>query len=425
MPKRPISVSWHFGEEADTDARGVPRVTAPPPSPGWFFRHWRRLLLAILLFLAVAAGLGYWQLQRLAVAEETGIRAGLQQAADLEAWAWKSGDEAILATVVDPTARVEWRRWYESANLGLLHWARDAAQQPIVEVTTFEPMLPDLAAARIRIRQAEVPGRPLLQELRFYRRTSDGWLRTSPVPGYWGAPKETLSVYFRFEHGLLDSHGVGRVAGQIDDIYLAMRRTMALAQLPDRERLHIIVIPENGMPANTRFVGRELVVSSPALQRAPEAYGPEQILADKILLPLAHVVLEDALQGRVLRGGWHLLYGGLANWLAYDANVFLRQSRIQELEPLRRHVAQQGLPTLGEMTQERNPNWSWEWGWMAIAGEALVDYAVTAHGRESLPKLLLAMATSESWDELIPVVFEIPADQFETGWQAHLAQFLK
>jgi hypothetical protein len=55
-----------------------------------------------------------------------------------------------------------------------------------------------------------------------------------------------------------------------------------------------------------------------------------------------------------------------------------------------------------------------------MAAETVVDYAVTTYGREWLPALVQGLGQYETWDELVPAVFDIPVSEFEAGWQAYL-----
>jgi hypothetical protein len=56
----------------------------------------------------------------------------------------------------------------------------------------------------------------------------------------------------------------------------------------------------------------------------------------------------------------------------------------------------------------------------AVVLATLIDYAVTAYGRERLPALVGGLGQYESWDALIPAVFGVSSAEFETGWQAYL-----
>ena len=50
-----------------------------------------------------------------------------------------------------------------------------------------------------------------------------------------------------------------------------------------------------------------------------------------------------------------------------------------------------------------------------------IDYAVTAYGRERLPALVAALGEYNDWETLVPAVYGVPLDEFEQGWQQHVA----
>lgn len=50
----------------------------------------------------------------------------------------------------------------------------------------------------------------------------------------------------------------------------------------------------------------------------------------------------------------------------------------------------------------------------------LLEYAVDANGRERLPRLVTDLGQYESWETLIPAVYDVSSAEFEAGWQAYL-----
>jgi hypothetical protein len=54
--------------------------------------------------------------------------------------------------------------------------------------------------------------------------------------------------------------------------------------------------------------------------------------------------------------------------------------------------------------------------------ETVIDYMVTQYGAGYLPVLLRALNGHDDWEALIPAAFGVPADEFEAGWQDHLAE---
>jgi hypothetical protein len=56
-----------------------------------------------------------------------------------------------------------------------------------------------------------------------------------------------------------------------------------------------------------------------------------------------------------------------------------------------------------------------------VALAMLVEYAAATYGRERLPALVTGLGQYESWETLIPAVFDVSTAEFEAGWQAYLA----
>lgn len=52
----------------------------------------------------------------------------------------------------------------------------------------------------------------------------------------------------------------------------------------------------------------------------------------------------------------------------------------------------------------------------------VLQYAAAAHGRQVVPALLAALKEHDSWQTLIPAVFDVAAEEFEAGWQEWLAE---
>jgi hypothetical protein len=56
--------------------------------------------------------------------------------------------------------------------------------------------------------------------------------------------------------------------------------------------------------------------------------------------------------------------------------------------------------------------------------ETVVEYVVARYGRDALPRLVTALGGHASWHTLIPALFGVSAEEFESGWQAYvIAQY--
>jgi len=89
---------------------------------------------------------------------------------------------------------------------------------------------------------------------------------------------------------------------------------------------------------------------------------------------------------------------------------------IQNLSTPPQHLADlEVIPSFPE-SQE---HWVHQWQQRAILA-SVVDYGVATYGRQTLPLLLQAMAVHDNWETLIPAVYGVSVEEFESGWQAYL-----
>jgi hypothetical protein len=57
-----------------------------------------------------------------------------------------------------------------------------------------------------------------------------------------------------------------------------------------------------------------------------------------------------------------------------------------------------------------------------VALATVVAYAAATYGPARIPRLVAAASEHEGWETLLPAVFGVSMDEFETGWQAYLAE---
>ncbi|MBV7327776.1 hypothetical protein KFU94_05855 [Chloroflexi bacterium TSY] len=59
--------------------------------------------------------------------------------------------------------------------------------------------------------------------------------------------------------------------------------------------------------------------------------------------------------------------------------------------------------------------------WVRLkATETVIDYVVSQYGQEQIGSLFHGFTQYDDWEELIPAAFNIPADEFEAGWQNYV-----
>jgi hypothetical protein len=96
-------------------------------------------------------------------------------------------------------------------------------------------------------------------------------------------------------------------------------------------------------------------------------------------------------------------------------NNLLRQ-RLANKVPLRLPVLSILPPPLHDA--EETPATRWQ---QSVVPKTVIDYMIATYGRHSLARLLDGMHHHDSWQSLIPSVFSVSTEEFESGWQAYLA----
>jgi hypothetical protein len=245
--------------------------------------------------------------------------------------------------------------------------------------------------------------------------------------------------------------------------------------------IEVSVTSQPGRAAFERRMYDRFVVPSPAVYWAPVEVTDAELLAQSITLPLFDHLLAQASQHYQMGPSWQALLNGLYLWLVWDVDLPLATWRDEVVrwiyvdlpavgpgQPLvlpERSAAlcaahKLWLPSPVHMNIPlicASPEWEELYSWRlreppmrlaqlaaplrpeeyafppsaivtikpphegdAVALATLVDYAVTAFGRERLPALLAGLGQYESWDTLIPAVFGVSTAEFEMGWQAYL-----
>lgn len=270
----------------------------------------------------------------------------------------------------------------------------------------------------------------------------------------------------------------------MDARYLRLYSNLGLP-LPAGEKVVIEVAVMDGLlpDMHLAYTGGRMVVPSPTLHQAPAELSEAEIFGQSVALLLGEKAVDEwqntlfapgeGMNRAIMAAGlrvWQLweFAGPLAagrheivKWLYVDpleksqeTNKRLPKSYEQicsvywswklspaslsflltctdiDLEPLM--YAQRAPIYLRDLarpayTRPTSADWQPEYQAAGAWGEALalatvVEYAVADYGRARLPELLHAFSQHHRWGTLIPAVFGVSADEFEAGWQRHLAE---
>lgn len=425
MGTREVVLDWQIGDEEDWDAS----LSAPPffisePEPELkpailsHRPHWNYALASLVAFallMMAAVGYGFWQRYQQALVR---IRTDIQGTMDLEAWAWRNGDDSLLASLIDTQRDEAWAYRFQRAQEWMRRWAGDQLQMPKVEAQDVK-LYDDLALVEVLVTQPALPWETVpYRETRFYRLVDGRWLRTAPAPTLWGPSQTVETEHFHFEFHQRDTKAVTTAAPKVEALYEELHRLVGLEEASP-ERLVIKVVPRTDV-ISWRFLTDQLTIPSPALLAIPQDMSAAEALIQAIAYPLTRRVIDQAAQQAQVKAQWQLLVLGLRLWLSWDNSRLPSFWRFRLEESLRQRMAQEPALRLADLSGS-GPTWLDSDRWAStMAAVTVVDHMMTRYGRDRLPALLRGLGRYESWDELIPAVFGVPADAWEASWQAHL-----
>lgn len=324
---------------------------------------------------------------------------------------------------------------------------------------------------------------PSYRQTRIYRGGVLGWKRTEVTAEYWGSERQLESSYFVFDYYARDHEAVTQAAVQLDTLYPALVGSFFI-DMPLAEKAVIRVDPEwepGELPPQSAPPGA-MVVASPAATLAPADLALSDLLLQSVMLALFDRLAEQATTQYDLPRNWLPLRDGMRLWFIWEQQLPLSKWR----EPLvkwvfwdTQRVVTQRASSVPEFAHElcahhllwtRKPlfdvgvpitcplqsadekslvAWRYIEPLMKIplppligtsmylqdpkellttlppAGVALAtifEYAATTFGAERLPMLLAALPQHGGWDTLIPAVFGLSLEEFESGWRAFLEE---
>lgn len=145
--------------------------------------HWR-IWVSLFATIAIAIVCAYVIVRLRYDRASKQIAFQVQSVTDLEARAWAQGDQDLFLAQQDEASLLF---WYANQRQRLQAWRGRALTPPLAvlpaEVVDVN-MQGDVAWVQV------VEGDPSVRRVRFYRRTDQGWLHTTPDLAFWGDPVE-------------------------------------------------------------------------------------------------------------------------------------------------------------------------------------------------------------------------------------------
>lgn len=363
---------------------------------------WRSVIILALVAVLVFAvrGLDLWQDQELTTESQ---RNELRRTIAMELAARRQGNAAAYRKLLDPQADEKWRQ-KQGAALTALPLPIPGEEPPIIEHWQFRE---DTAMVELRF-----PGPPATRETRFYRITTDGWRRTSPIAAFWGSRRNADAPGIRFIYREIDAEAVR-------DTIEALRTAHRQGDVPvlAGDLLTVEIVPDYVVEYQSR--DNRLILPSPKL--SPHLASVSDSVP--ILWRLAHPVADrladpgDAVRYRYL-DSVQLLRDHLRYWLLRWQAPFPQRWEIQMLDTLRAARDDNDLivPRAIDMFSANRRQ-----AYLAYYETlAMVDYLVEEYGSAKLLDLVVALDQTHSWDRAVPLALGVNIAEFERGWRAYL-----
>jgi hypothetical protein len=350
----------------------------------------------------------------------------------VEAEAWLARREALVEAVAGTpgTAQEELPEWWHAA-------MRPQTEATPVEVQTVE-LMGELALVGLLVNSPDAAwyGGPYRQ-LRVFREEPDGWRPTRAVAELWGAPEIYETLYFRFQFGRRDAETVRAVAPALDDTFAQLRRDLGLPPPNPRQRLTVRLVAGPGVDnridiSELRYGGSTLLVPPPELVPRPATMALTTALHQSVAFPLAVKSFAEARVVHAVPCEWRSLAMGMGLWLRWEENELPSKRRWEQETKLAAWLDELGRPKLADIVAVGQECWNLP-TYLEIdlpedvraearpeLAATLVDYAVRAHGRKVLPRLIRGFGQHEGWEELAPAVFGMEPAALEAAWQASL-----
>ena len=429
----------------------------------------RRRLLGFTLFTLLVGFLVGSYAYRQAGSGLAQIESELETSVAIETWAAQSDAAVVLNERLDPAAPELWR-----TRVQLTSTRDEATRGDVMPPPQVQPILFRNGVALVEMHDRSSSGAIYVTK-RFYRETDDGWVHTTPRPTFWGPLRVRESRYFRFFFSTRDKETVDKVVATIDGMYAVMRSDLGLPEADSTDKLSVHVTvsatPDFDL-LNLHFDGNNLNIPSPELLSVRQDISLDKALQLGILQALSRKLYYESEKRFPIRRPWHLLRQTIPDWQISQTAISEQPSTTM----LRRlyndwpasgrtehsllshevdwicHISSAGMPIVenpllgdncGGQTPSRllaqiptppanlqavdlepsygseNEHWVQQWQRSAIL-TSIVSYGVEKYGRDSLPLLIEGTTTYDDWSTLIPAVYGISIEEFETGWLAHL-----
>lgn len=320
------------------------------------------------------------------------------------------------------------------------------------------------------------------RETRFYARgayeSAHEWLQVSPDPALLGEKKTLKVANFTILYRAADTDAVYQAVPQLEKLYTTLRQDIGLPALAAGVAYTIEISAGDRLGGNFYdYSRRKLAIYSPTLLSAPIQIAPATLIEQATVYPLAQLLMHELINRHDTRwqytfSQWWPIENVLPLWELWHAHGSIAVSRLSIIpwlyhnsqnasnrRPLPYDYAQLchlyqiwrllpadlDIPLICEQAERNvqplNGYSALGTTWPPLSGapgrsmvlthsadannitlESILEYIVATYGRDKLPQLLIAMGEHSTTDTLIPALFGVSRSDFETAWQAYLAQ---
>lgn len=378
-----------------------------------FLRHRLRDLFLLALAAILLGSMPFTPAQVAQRQAEEGVTAALAT----EYSAWQQKDRDTFTALIDlPMAerwQWEWRDYWslppaDFADLGMTVRRIDRQGELVrVEALVTRPSTKWWRSSPYR-------------EIRFYRETEKGWLRTMPADSYWGEDQVTETAHLRFEYRAHDAPVVAAQVDRLEALYLQLYQWVELD--PETKYKWTFVLLPDRTDGRTGYYYRN-EFTSPVLAEVPDMLTDEAYVAQMIVSSMtSQAVYGASPTRRNYLHRWEMIVWSLYGWLRSDLlgqrSPWHAQAQAVFKDALPNHfpltlAGIEDWPDASRPAQERVMR-------QYMVSESIIDFAMTVYGRDHLPTLLAAMEIERSWDDLTTTVFGVPVAEFEAAWNRYL-----
>jgi hypothetical protein len=405
---------WH--SQAAVDAH-TPEITLPGTSEQRLLARVLRMAVLILVGVLLVTGASFAPSEHNPARLQGEIEAALQR----EERTWQNNDAALFNQLLDHQIKREWRRdWF-------MPWGVEPVQRTGlgVFVISIEPQR-DLVLVNTLVTQAATEWWRAIpyREVRFYRQTENGWVRTAPALNDWGKVRTLATPHLRFEFYERDAPAILAIAAPLELAYLKLYALLEREPPAEVVRLTFAVTPDQAhefSPEDDR-----LAFASPLLLKTPLGLTPTDYMLHLVVNRLIDHALQETFGGARRRGAnrWQSMLRA--------ANGRLRSELLGQRSPWQQQAEMVFRQTSWEHRQLRLTDISDRYSgkipsratvmWEYMAAEAVVSYVVQVYGWDGLSDLIRGFGKTSFWYGLIPAAFGSSVEEFEAGWNQYLTE---